>query len=277
MNSNDTLKIFQNRNFGRVRVIEGDDGEPWFVAKDVAEALEYTWSGEARIAHVPPEWKLVTSVVTSFGTKQTWILSEQGLYFFLARSDKPGALPFQKWIAGEILPSIRKTGRYQAPAPATPTPPLAALDAIFDRLLSIEQQISPLKEKASKYDAFISTDGTCNLTQAAKIFNMTAISLGRLLRSEHMRWLFKRGERNADANMPTKEVVDQGYMVAKPVRNADNGRLYVQPRFTTAGLDALSQKIKELRRTLPALPPAQTASPYVREAVFDCEAISRQQ
>jgi len=39
-------------------------------------------------------------------------LTEQGLYFFLARSDKPKALPFQKWLAGDVLPSIRKTGSY---------------------------------------------------------------------------------------------------------------------------------------------------------------------
>lgn len=277
MNSNsDTLKIFQNRSFGKVRVVEGEDGEPWFVAKDVCESLSVAWKGvSGSLQHVPDEWRGVRSVQTPRGGPQNmWVLSEQGLYFFLSRSDKPGALPFQKWIAGEILPSIRKTGRYQVPAPALPP---VALDAILERLVSIEQQITPLKEKASKYDAFLSTDGTCNLTQAAKVFSMTAISLGRLLRSEHLHWLFKRGERNADANMPTKEVIDQGYMIVRPVRSADNGRLYVQPRFTAAGLDALSRKMADLRRTLPALPPTQTASPYVHEAVFDCETVPRHQ
>lgn len=43
-------------------------------------------------------------------------LTEHGLYFFLGRSDKPAALPFQKWLAGEVLPSIRKTGAYQTKA-----------------------------------------------------------------------------------------------------------------------------------------------------------------
>lgn len=43
-------------------------------------------------------------------------LTEQGLYFFLGRSDKPKALPFQKWLAGEVLPAIRRTGRYVAPS-----------------------------------------------------------------------------------------------------------------------------------------------------------------
>jgi len=52
------------------------DGEPWFVAKDVAEVLGYTWNGNARIAHVPPEWRGATSVVTPSGTQNMSILSE---------------------------------------------------------------------------------------------------------------------------------------------------------------------------------------------------------
>ena len=96
-----------------IRVVLIDD-EPWFVAKDVASALDLTWSGN-RIAHVPEEWRGMTSVVTPSGNQQMAIISEQGLYFFLGRSDKPKALPFQKWIAGEVLPTLRKTGQYVAP------------------------------------------------------------------------------------------------------------------------------------------------------------------
>ena len=104
------LKIFEKAEFGSVRVVM-KDGEPWFVARDVAEALGYTWSG-SRIAHVPDEWKGVTSVVTPGGTQEVATLSEPGLYFFLGRSDKPAALPYQKWIAGDVAPSIRRTGGY---------------------------------------------------------------------------------------------------------------------------------------------------------------------
>ena len=53
------------------------------------------------------------------------MLSEPGLYFFLGRSDKPGALPFQKWLAGEVIPAIRKTGCYAM----DPRPPHAAQGA----------------------------------------------------------------------------------------------------------------------------------------------------
>ena len=106
-----------------VRVVLDDVGEPWFCAKDVGHALGYQWSGIRTIQHVPDEWKKVESVSTTFGTKDTWFLSEQGLYFFLGRSDKPGALPFQKWLAGDVLPSIRKNGGYALPShPALESP-----------------------------------------------------------------------------------------------------------------------------------------------------------
>jgi len=100
--------------------VELIDGEPWFVAKDVAEALGYVWNGSARIEHVSEKWRGVTSAVTPFGTQEMAVLSEQGLYWFLARSDKPAALPFQEWIAGEVVPSIRRTGQYSV-VPADPT------------------------------------------------------------------------------------------------------------------------------------------------------------
>ena len=80
---------------------------------DVALALGYQWAGIRNIQHVPVEWRRVESVSTlRRGMQESWFLSEQGLYFFLGRSDKPGALPFQKWLAGEVLPAIRKTGGY---------------------------------------------------------------------------------------------------------------------------------------------------------------------
>ncbi|WP_369210956.1 BRO family protein [Xylella fastidiosa] len=98
-----------------VRVVMRD-GNPWFVAKDVAKALEYRWNASKSISHVPSEWRGVESVSTLSGQQEVIVISEPGLYFFLGRSDKPKALPFQKWLAGEVLPSIRKTGSYVSDA-----------------------------------------------------------------------------------------------------------------------------------------------------------------
>ena len=92
-----------------------ENGEPWFVAKDVALALGYVWKRAATIGHVPEEWRGSYSVQLPSGEQEMLTLSEQGLYFFVARSDKPRALPFKKWLAGEVLPSLRRLGRYEMP------------------------------------------------------------------------------------------------------------------------------------------------------------------
>jgi len=107
------LKIFGNNDFGNIRVLE-KDGELWFVAKDMIRALGYESSSKMGmlLKHVPKEWKGVNLISTPGGNQEMATLSEQGLYFFLARSDKPKALPFQKWLAGEVLPTIRKYGAY---------------------------------------------------------------------------------------------------------------------------------------------------------------------
>lgn len=101
--------------FGKqqVRTLLIDD-QLWFVAKDVIASLEYAKSSNpARVVdHVPAQWRGVNQIHTLGGDQQLLTLSEQGLYFFIGRSDKPKALPFQMWLAGEVLPSIRKTGAY---------------------------------------------------------------------------------------------------------------------------------------------------------------------
>ena len=112
------LATFQFEEGREVRILERY-GEPWFVAKDVAEALGYpetTISNMPKMTqHIPNEWKGRYPIPTLGGIQNMLCISEQGLYFFLGRSDKDAALPFQKWIAGEVVPSIRKKGFYAVP------------------------------------------------------------------------------------------------------------------------------------------------------------------
>jgi len=92
------------------------NNEAWFVAKDIAVALDYPKSSIKSltnlIKHIPKEWRGLNPVHTLGGNQNMQTLSEQGLYFFVIRSDKPQAIPLQKWISKDVLPSIRKTGSY---------------------------------------------------------------------------------------------------------------------------------------------------------------------
>ena len=97
-------------NGTEIRVIK--EGENLlFVAKDIVEGVGAVWASTS-LDHIPDDFKLVRSVLTSFGTKPTHVLTEAGLNMYLFRSDKPAALPFQRKLAEEILPSIRKHGMY---------------------------------------------------------------------------------------------------------------------------------------------------------------------
>jgi prophage antirepressor-like protein len=106
MSTGNVVQVFEGEGFGKVRVVKEGD-KPFFVAKDIVEALGQTWDGH-RIDHVPSEWKLMVSVTTSFGTKETNCLTEEGVNFFVIRSDSPKALPVQKWLAGTVMPELRR-------------------------------------------------------------------------------------------------------------------------------------------------------------------------
>ena len=113
MENNNALQVFSNGEF-KIRSLTENDGSIWFVAKDIALALEYAVeSNPSRLMQSVPEvWKGVKRIHTLGGEQEMLCLSEQGVYFFLGRSDKPKALPYQMWIAGDVVPSIRKHGAY---------------------------------------------------------------------------------------------------------------------------------------------------------------------
>ncbi|SEQ11121.1 BRO family, N-terminal domain [Azotobacter beijerinckii] len=101
-----------------VRVIERD-GELWFVAGDVAEALEYRDAGNMiRNLDDDEADTHIVSTRSDNGVEQDrelLIINESGLYAAILKSRKPAAKRFKKWVTSEVLPSIRKTGRYEHP------------------------------------------------------------------------------------------------------------------------------------------------------------------
>lgn len=157
-----------------VRVIPDQNGEHLFVAKDVALALGYEWNGVSRIAHVPEEWRRVTSVVTlRRGEQEVLTLTEQGLYFFLGRSDKPKALPFQKWLAGEVLPALRKTGSYGQTAQPVMTPGNTSL-ATLRRLVALWAMLANMPSQ-SLFDQLCSMFGLQEEANDQQTLNAAAL------------------------------------------------------------------------------------------------------
>ncbi|MEN6533989.1 MAG: phage antirepressor KilAC domain-containing protein [Bryobacteraceae bacterium] len=207
--------------------------EPFWVAKDVAEALGYSWNGSARIEHVPEEWRGITSVVTPSGTQDMAVLSEQGLYFFLGRSDKAAALPMQKWVAGEVLPSIRKTGSYgvqQFKVPQTLCEALRLAADIESKRMElackVELQAEELKtaEPAIKFHAQVGgTPDAISIGEFAKI-----LGTGQ---NRFFAWLRDHGYIMKRQILPYQTWINQGIFIVKEIALED-----------THGVDRVSPK-----------------------------------
>ena len=105
------VQIFNNPEFGDVRVVM-QDGEPWFVGKDVTKILGYTNPSKAIADHVDVEDKGVTKCYTPGGVQNLTGINESGLYSLILSSKLPSAKKFKRWVTSEVLPAIRKTGGY---------------------------------------------------------------------------------------------------------------------------------------------------------------------
>jgi len=114
------LKIFNSPEFGQVRTLT-IGGEPWFVGKDVAVALGYANTRKALNDHVDDEDKGVTKCDTLGGAQEMTIINESGLYSLILSSKLPTAKQFKHWVTADILPTLRKTGKYELPK-VTPNP-----------------------------------------------------------------------------------------------------------------------------------------------------------
>lgn len=105
------IQIFNNDLFGEVRTMMINDN-PWFVGKDIAEALGYKNTSDALKKHVDEDDKGVAKCDTLGGTQDLTIINESGVYSLIFGSKKPEAKIFKKWVTSEVLPTIRKSGCY---------------------------------------------------------------------------------------------------------------------------------------------------------------------
>ncbi len=112
------LQIFNSEEFGDIRTVTIEN-EPWFVGKDVAEALGYGNSRDALAAHIDDEDKTIIQK-SDFPTLEIpnrgiVVINESGLYSLILSSKLPNAKRFKHWVTSEVLPTIRKTGSYHKP------------------------------------------------------------------------------------------------------------------------------------------------------------------
>lgn len=170
------LKVFENPTFGQVRTVE-IDGEPWFVGKDVAEALGYSDGFGALKKHVEAEDKQNCQNDSFDSPRGMTIINESGLYSLILSSKLPGAKEFKRWVTSEVIPSIRKTGGYiKGQETMTPDELMAkALIVAQQTLADREARISQLtvdkaimQPKADYFDELVERGLLTNFRETAK-------------------------------------------------------------------------------------------------------------
>ena len=185
------IQIFQNQEFGAIRTLSNEQGEPMFCAKDVAEALGYKLARKAVQDHVDRDDVLKRNLIDSLGRKQQAIfINESGLYALILSSKLESARRFKHWVTSEVLPSIRKQGGYMMVRPDESNEVILAraLQIMQDALQRRDEQIAQLQPKADYADHVLDSISCFTVTQIAKELGMTGHDLNMLLCSHKIQY-----------------------------------------------------------------------------------------
>lgn len=236
-----SVQVFTNEDFGSVRALTIDSA-PWFVAKDVCDALgiatnhlreEGRGLDDDEVANLP-NWEGKGAAPL--------IITEAGLYSLILRSRKPEAKAFKRWVTHDVLPTIRSHGMYATPQsiermlndPDTMITTLKVLKAERERANALMEDNARLLPKATAYDIAIEAEGTMSITEAARQLaqydkSITRKRLFALLRADGLICKQDRA--------PTKKAIERGYMVQMMTTRADGKANDPYARMTRKGLD----------------------------------------
>lgn len=224
------------------------DNEPWFVGKDVCDALELSNTTEAlRGLEEDEKAQLDTNIINpEVGGRGTYIVSEAGLYSLILRSRKPEAKEFKRWVTHEVLPTIRRHGAYMTPEVIEKT--LTNPDFIIklatelkqeqERRKALEAQATIDKPKVIFADAVTESKTSILIGDLAKLIKQNGIDIGQKRLFDWLRshgWLMKNGD---SKNMPTQKAMDQKlFEIKERTINAPDGHIIISktPKVTGKG------------------------------------------
>lgn len=230
-----TFHLSDSSDFA-VRAMLRDDG-PWFVAADVCAALTIGNSRDA-LDRLDADEKGVGSIDTLGGLQQLATVNESGLYSLILGSRKPEAKPFKRWVTGEVLPAIRKTGGYSAqpvkpavqlPDFTDPAEAAIAWAAEYRGKREAEAALALAAPKVEMVDKYMDATGSQTFRQVAKLLQAKEPAFRAFLAARRI--LYQIG----GTWTPYAEHLDAGRFVVK-TGSADNGHAFSAARFTPKGV-----------------------------------------
>ena len=235
------IQIF-NYNSVEVRTIQ-NDGEPWFVLKDVCNVLHIGNSRDV-VARLDHDEKGVGQIDTLGGKQEMTIINESGLYNVILRSDKPEAKPFRKWVTSVVLPTIRRHGMYATPDTvekmlADPDTTIKLLETIKQERaarMALEAKAEADKPKVLFADAVSASHTSILVGDLAKLLRQNGAEIGQNRLFSFLRekgYLCSHGERY---NLPTQRSMDRGWFQVKETTiNQPNGSVRITRTVKVTG------------------------------------------
>jgi prophage antirepressor-like protein len=232
------LQIFNNSEFGQIRTV-AIDNEPWFVAKDVCEALKHTNPTMAmQMLEEDERTKL------SLGRAgETNVINESGLYTLIIKSNLPNAKKFRKWVTSEVLPSIRKNGGYIANQEnLTPEQIVANALVVAQNIINQkDRQIEEMKPKAEFFDCVADSKTAISMNEVAKVLGIKGMGRNNLFE-------FLREEGILDKfNVPYQRYVDCGWFRVIEQKYMRDGEPHISTKTLVyqKGVDAIRKRIEK--------------------------------
>ncbi|AVP42269.1 antirepressor [Gordonia phage Fenry] len=221
------------------------DGEPWFVAADVARILGYRMASDMT-RRLDSDDRGTRSVRTPSGQQDMTTINEPGLYEAVLGSQTPGARDFKRWVTHTVLPEIRRTGSFNAALPQTREERFAiALTEAGQMLAERDERIAELEPKAEVADRLLDASGDYSVKDAADVLTRAGIKTGqaRLFAVlEHKGWIHRA---KGDGKWRCyAQSIQSGYVAPLPQSHyhPKTGVLVLDPpqvRVTTKGLQRL--------------------------------------
>lgn len=225
---------FENKNVRTLQI----DGEPWFVGKDVANVLGYQNGNRDVNRHVDEDDKTVTKCGTSGGTQEMTVINESGLYSLILFSKLPSAKEFKHWITSEVLPQIRKTGKY-APKPLSREELLAKAVLEADTMIKeqkelLEQKTREIEEKNNKLEeqkpkvifaeSVVASDSAILIRELAHLIKQNGFEIGE---KRLYAWMRERGYICKGSCEPTQRALELGLfeIIVRTVQRGDKSPL----------------------------------------------------
>lgn len=234
------VSIFRNESFGEVRV-SGTSEEPIFCLADICRVLDIKNVSDCK-SRLDPKGIVLTDTPTNGGIQQLVFINEKNLYKVIMRSDKPQAEPFQDWVCGEVLPSIRKSGSYSVQ--------ILSRKELAQMVIEAEEEKERLQLEVKKRDEQIAEDAprvlfskavetakrSCLIAELAKILQQNGVSIGQ---NRLFRWMRENGylcSKGQYYNQPTQKAMQLGlFEIKKTTINKPDGSVLVSTTTKCSG------------------------------------------